>query len=234
MQVAASTTTCSVPWTLGARFNFQCLGTRLLMLFLVQHVQHARVVCGDNHPGRRNVDVYLLQGDKRRRGECAREQAADVHRRDGLADDLFNDRGEDRRRVGSVRAEPADVLRHLCVHGQHARCQILPLLQAHRHPLEGVAVPWRGGVLGSVQQQQDAQGPYVTGLLARLIGFESESGRLLWSLSQSPVIDQRQVKLGGSHPIVTGCSVHAVWCRRRTFVLLIVSRKTVRSLLKSV
>jgi hypothetical protein len=40
-----------------------------------------------------------------------------------------------------------------------------------------MAEPWRGGVLGSVQQQQDAQGPYVTGLLGRLIGLGSESGQ---------------------------------------------------------
>jgi hypothetical protein len=72
-------------WTLGAHFFSQCLGTEV-------------VVCRDNHPGRRNGDVYLLQGDQRRRGECARAPRRDV---------LLNDRGEDRRRVGSVRAEPA-------------------------------------------------------------------------------------------------------------------------------
>jgi hypothetical protein len=49
------------------------------------NVQRARVVCEDNYPGRRNVDVYLFQGDQHNRGECAHEQAADVHRRDGLA-----------------------------------------------------------------------------------------------------------------------------------------------------
>ena len=45
--------------------------------------------------------------------------------------------------------------------------------------MEGTAVPWCGGVLGSIQRQQDAQGPYVAGLLARVIGPGSESGRLL-------------------------------------------------------
>jgi hypothetical protein len=49
------------------------------------------------------------------------------------------------------------------------------LLRVHRHPVEGTAVPWHGGVLGSVQQPQDAQGPYVTGLLTCLIGLGGES-----------------------------------------------------------
>jgi hypothetical protein len=120
---------------------FQCLGTKLAdALFLVQLVQRTRVVCGDDHLGLRNVDVSLLQGDQRRRGECARKQVADVHRRDGLADVLLNDRGEDQRRVGRVRAEPADILRHLCVHGQHGRRQKL-LRRVHRHPVERTAVP---------------------------------------------------------------------------------------------
>jgi hypothetical protein len=72
-------------WCCGhwVRISFFNVWERRDAFFL--HVQRARMVCGDNHPGRHNVDVYLLQGDQRRCGECAREQAADVHRRDGLA-----------------------------------------------------------------------------------------------------------------------------------------------------
>jgi len=80
----------------GCVFISQCLGTEVADVFHpIQHVQRARMVCWDDRPGRRNVDVHVLQGDQCGRGERAHEQAADVHRRDGLADVLLDCRGED-------------------------------------------------------------------------------------------------------------------------------------------